>query len=56
MYSLLRSVLFRLDPERAHALTLSALRITGSFAPLRWIVSQQFKTPPKPVHVFGLDF
>ncbi|MBI5825242.1 MAG: quinone-dependent dihydroorotate dehydrogenase [Chloroflexi bacterium] len=56
MYNLLRLILFRLDPERAHALTLSALRITGNFAPLSWLVSQQFKAPPKPVHVFGLDF
>lgn len=56
MYSFLRPILFRLDPERAHALTLHALRITGSIAPLRWLVAQQFKAPPKPVHVFGLDF
>ena len=56
MYSLLRPYLFRLEPERAHALTLHALRITGSFAPLRWLVLQQFKAPSKPVHVFGLDF
>ncbi|MDP1779576.1 MAG: hypothetical protein Q8K73_04835, partial [Anaerolineales bacterium] len=33
----------------AHALTLHALRITGKFAPLRWLVAQQFKALDKPV-------
>lgn len=56
MYDILRPLLFRLDPERAHAFTLHVLRITGSFTPLRWLVSQQFKVPSKPVHMFGLDF
>jgi len=56
MYKLLRPLLFRLDPEQAHALTLHALRITGNIPPLRWLISQQFKAPSKPVHVFGLDF
>lgn len=56
MYNLLRPYLFRLEPEQAHALTLRALRITGAIPPLRWLVAQQFKAPPRPVHVFGLDF
>ncbi len=56
MYNLLRPHLFRFEPERAHALTLHALRMTGQFAPLRWLVTQQFNAPSKPVHVFGLDF
>lgn len=56
MYNFFRSILFRLEPERAHALTLHALRITGKYAPLRWLVAQQFKAPSKPVEVFGLKF
>ncbi len=56
MYNSIRSLLFRLDPERAHALTLHALRITGNIAPLRWLVAQQFKAPSKPVEAFGLTF
>ncbi len=56
MFNFLRPHLFRLDPERAHALTLHALRITGNVPPLRWLIAQQFKAPSKPVHVFGLDF
>ena len=31
MYSSIRSLLFRLEPERAHALTLNALRFAGNF-------------------------
>ena len=56
MYNSIRSLLFRLEPERAHALTLHALRITGKLAPLRWLVAQQFKAPSKPVEAFGLTF
>ena len=56
MYNSIRSYLFRLDPEHAHALTLHALRITGNFAPSRWIMEQLFKSPPKPVEAFGLTF
>ncbi|MBK7316424.1 quinone-dependent dihydroorotate dehydrogenase [Candidatus Villigracilis affinis] len=56
MYNSIRPYLFRLDPEHAHALTLHALRITGNFAPSRWIMEQLFKSPPKPVEAFGLTF
>lgn len=56
MYQLLRPYLFRMDPERAHAFTLHALRIAGNLAPLRWLVTQQFKAPSKPVQAFGLTF
>ncbi len=56
MYSSIRPLLFRLEPERAHALTLHALRIAGNLAPLRWIIEQTFKSPSKPVTAFGLTF
>lgn len=56
MYKTIRSLLFRLDPEQAHALTLHALRMTGSFAPLRWFIAQLFKAPSNPVEAFGLTF
>lgn len=56
MYNSIRSLLFRLDPEQAHALTLHALRITGTFAPLNWFLTQLFKAPSKPVEAFGLSF
>lgn len=56
MYSLLRPLLFRLDPERAHALTLHALRLAGKFLPSRKLLEFIYRTPLKPVEVFGLKF
>ena len=56
MYKLLRPLLFRLEPEQAHALTLQALRIAGYIPPARWLLSLMFHAKPKPVEVFGLTF
>jgi dihydroorotate dehydrogenase len=56
MYSSFQQYLFRLEPERAHGLTLWALRMAGSFAPARWILQAAYATPSKPVHAFGLEF
>jgi len=56
MYSLLRPLLFRLDPETAHQLTLHALRIAGNFPLANWFIAQLYKAPPKPVEAFGLTF
>lgn len=55
MYSLFRSLLFRLDPETAHRLTLQILRI-GGMDPLRSILLGIFSAPDKPVSAFGLTF
>ena len=52
MYPLFRSLLFRLDPETSHALTLYALRST-QYLPF---LKQIYKVPSKPVHAFGLTF
>jgi dihydroorotate dehydrogenase len=56
MYPLFRRILFRLDPEVAHQLTLQALRFAGDFPPSHWFLSQLYKMPPKPVQAFGLTF
>jgi dihydroorotate dehydrogenase len=56
MYRLFRSLLFRLDPETAHALTLQALRISGSFPASNKLLTQLYKTPSRPVQAFGLTF
>jgi dihydroorotate dehydrogenase len=56
MYPFFRSLLFRLDPEVAHQLTLQAIRFAGNFPPSRWFLTQLYKVPPKPVHAFGLSF
>ena len=56
MYRLLRALLFRLDPETAHQLTLNMLRVAGNLPPSKWFLDQIYKTPPKPVQAFGLTF
>lgn len=55
MYSLLRALLFRLEPETAHQLTLQLIRIGGT-EPVRTIMQAVFSTPEKPVRAFGLTF
>lgn len=48
MYSLIKPLLFRLDSETAHDLTLQALK---------WMPGAFFPTPSeKPVHLWGLEF
>jgi dihydroorotate dehydrogenase len=56
MYNLFRPLLFSLNPERAHALTLHALRIAGNFPPSRKLLELMYQAPSKPVEVFGLTF
>jgi len=56
MYRFFRPLLFRLDPETAHNLTLQMLRLAGSFPPSRWALQVLFSAPEKPVEAFGLKF
>ncbi len=56
MYRFFRSVLFRLDPETAHQLTLHAIRLAGNIPLSRWLLTQMYKTSRQPVEVFGLRF
>lgn len=56
MYSLIRPLLFRLDPETAHQLTLQLLRFAGDFSLSNWLLRQIYKVPSKPVQAFGLTF
>lgn len=56
MYRLFRPLLFRLDPETAHGLTLNLLRLAGIFPPSRWLLGDLFAAPEKPVEAFGLKF
>ena len=55
MYSLLRSLLFRLDPETAHQLTLQLLRM-GGIEPIYSILRGIYSAPSSPVQAFGLTF
>lgn len=56
MYNFLSPLLFRLNPERAHALTLHALSMAGNFLPSRKILELMYQSPSKPVQLFGLTF
>lgn len=56
MYALLRPLLFRLDPETAHALLLYVLRIAGDFSPSRWLLDVIYAAPSRPARAFGLTF
>jgi dihydroorotate dehydrogenase len=56
MYPFFRSLLFRLDPETAHRLTLRAIRVAGNVPLSRWLLTQLYKAPAKPVQAFGLTF
>ena len=56
LYPPVRSMLFKLQPETAHHLTLQAIRLAGILLPVRWILQGIFSAPRKPVEVFGLTF
>jgi len=56
MYRFLRPLLFRLEPETAHALTLRLISLAGELAPTRLALEALFAVPPRPAQVFGLTF
>ncbi|MGH2521208.1 MAG: quinone-dependent dihydroorotate dehydrogenase, partial [Anaerolineales bacterium] len=58
MYTLIRPLLFRFDPERAHALTLALLRWVGQFSMTRDLLWRLFEVsdPRLEVEAFGLQF
>jgi dihydroorotate dehydrogenase len=55
IYTAIRPLLFRLDPEAAHQLTLQLIRL-GAYQPLRAILQAMYAAPEKPVQAFGLTF
>ncbi len=56
MYSVIRPVLFRLDPERAHEWSLRLMNLVGRLPALRWGLRSLFRVENKPIEVFGLTF
>lgn len=58
MYQNLRPLLFRLDPETAHHLTLSLLRWGGNTAPTRAMLRAMYcvEDPRLRVRAFGVEF
>jgi len=55
MYSFFRPLLFKLDPETAHQLTLQLIRL-GAYQPLNFLLRAMYTVPEKPVEAFGLHF
>ncbi|GAB4434959.1 MAG: quinone-dependent dihydroorotate dehydrogenase [Anaerolineales bacterium] len=55
MYKHLRPLLFNLDPETAHHLTLRLLWI-GGLQPFHAMLCALYSVPSKPVQAFGLTF
>lgn len=51
MYSLLKSFLFQLNPEKSHHLTLNLLQFTHTLG-----ITQFYKKKYSPLHVMGLHF
>lgn len=56
MYRLFRPLLFRLDAETAHILTLYALRFTQDLSPALWLLKLIYSAPSNPAQAFGLTF
>ncbi len=56
MYKSIRPLLFSIDPERAHQLTLDGIENSRIIFGAHWLLRQIFNAPPKPVEAFGLTF
>jgi len=55
VYKLLRPLLFKLDPEVAHHLTLQLIRLAG-IQPIDSVLRAVYSAPTSPVEAFGLTF
>ncbi|MGD8403816.1 MAG: quinone-dependent dihydroorotate dehydrogenase [Anaerolineales bacterium] len=55
MYKFFRSLLFQLDPETAHHLTLQLMWL-GGLQPFSALLQMVYFAPSKPVEAFGLTF
>jgi len=58
LYHRLRPLLFRLDPETAHHLTVHLMTLAGSLPPVRWLLRRMFPIPETDlsVDVLGMKF
>jgi dihydroorotate dehydrogenase len=57
MYSLLRPLIFRLDPEVAHDLTVSLLRLVGALPFGRYVLKEIYRAHSRSkIEAFGLEF
>ena len=57
-YPLVRSIMFRVDPERIHHIVFSVLRVVGRFSPLAFLTARLLARhdPILRTRVFGVDF
>jgi dihydroorotate dehydrogenase len=51
-----RPLLFRLEAERAHSLTIHLMRLVGSLPGLPALLQARYGASSRPVRAFGLDF
>lgn len=56
MYRLIRPLLFALETETAHQLSLRFLQLTGNFTLSNLLLKQIYKSKSKPVEAFGFTF
>jgi dihydroorotate dehydrogenase len=56
MYRYFRPLLFHMDPENAHGLTLNLVRLAGNFPLTRWLLQSMYAGPVQSVNAFGLTF
>ena len=56
MYKRIRPLLFKLDPEKAHEVTLQLLKWAGNIGVIQGLLRAYFEPPEIPVEVFGLKF
>lgn len=52
MYSLIKKLLFKLDPETSHNIALTTLQLAYRFK----LLSLLYKTPKQPINLMGLTF
>ena len=55
-YPLIRKILFQFDPEFVHHWTLRLIGLAGDISPIAAMLRWAYRTPPLPVHLFGLTF
>jgi dihydroorotate dehydrogenase len=56
MYPLIRTLIFKLDPEAAHSLTLKTIQLAGKLPAISGFLRRWYNAPEKPVQAFGLRF
>lgn len=56
MYALIRSLLFRVDPELAHSLTIRIIGLAGRAPFMPALLRRLFNVPDTPIQAFGLHF